>query len=196
MNRSPTAVIALACLAMAATTLTASAQARTVERAFVDAGHVELDLSAGTYRVFASRDNTIRITAYPTDSRSAGDTDVRIDVRGARATIAIDGPINDGVRVDIALPKRTNIVSSLTAGEFRLRDIEGSKDISARAGEIDIRVGEARDYRTVHAAVKIGELRAPAFKVNKGGFFRSFDWSGGGRHDLRVSLLVGEVKLE
>jgi hypothetical protein len=193
MNRRLTAAIVLACLA---TATTAGAQTRKVERKFVDAGQVELDLSAGTYRIFASPDNTIRVTAYPTESRGADDTDVRIDVRGSRADIAIDGPINDGVRVDIALPRRTNIISSLTAGEFQLRDIEGSKDISARAGEIDIRVGQARDYRKVSAAVKIGELRAPAFKVNKEGFFRSFDWSGGGRHDLRVSLLVGEVKLE
>jgi hypothetical protein len=193
MDRRLATAIVLACLA---TTATASAQARKVERVFVDAGQVELDLSAGKYRIFASPDNTIRVTAYPTDSRSADDTDVRIDVRGSRAEIAVDGPINDGVRVDIALPRRTNIISSLTAGEFQLRDIEGSKDISARAGEIDIQVGAARDYRNVHAAVKIGELRAPAFKVNKEGFFRSFDWSGSGRHDLRVSLLVGEVRLE
>jgi hypothetical protein len=193
MHRRLTTAIVLACLATAAQ---ASAQTRKVERAFVDAGQVDLDLSAGTYRVFASPDTTIRVTAYPTDSRSADDTDVRIDVRGTRAEIAIDGPINDGVRVDIALPRRSNIVSSLTAGEFRLRDIEGSKNISVRAGEIDIRVGDARGYRKVSAAVKIGELRAPAFRVNKEGFFRSFEWSGGGRHDLRVSLLVGEVKLE
>jgi hypothetical protein len=193
MHRPLIAAIMLASLATAAT---ASAQSRKVERAFVNAGQVELDLSAGKYRIFASPDNTIRVTAYATDSRSADDTDVRIDVRGSRAEIAIDGPINDGVRVDIALPRRTNIISSLTAGEFQLRDIEGSKDISARAGEIDIQVGEAGDYRKVRAAVKIGELRAPAFKVNKEGFFRSFDWNGGGRHDLRVSLLVGEVRLE
>jgi hypothetical protein len=193
MNGRLTAAIVLASLAIAAT---AHAQSRKVERAFVDAGQVDLDLSAGTYRIFASPDNTIRVTAYPTDSRSANATDVRIDIRGSRAEIEIDGPINDGVRVDIALPRRTDIVSSLTAGEFQLRDIEGSKDISQRAGEIDIKVGEARAYRKVSAAVKIGELRAVAFKVNKEGFFRSFDWSGDGRHDLRVSLLVGEVRLE
>jgi hypothetical protein len=193
MNRRLTTAIVLACLAA---TATAGAQARKVERAFVDAGRVELDLSAGKYRIFASPDNTIRVTAYPTDSRRAEDTDVRIDVRGSRAAIAIDGPINDRVRVDIALPRRTSIISSLTAGEFQLRDIEGSKDISARAGEIDIQVGKTRDYRKVSAAVKIGELRAPAFNVNKEGFLRSFDWNGGGRHDLRVSLLVGEVRLE
>ena len=193
MNRRLTGAVVLACLAAAATT---SAQARTVERAFVDAGRVELDLSAGEYRIFASPDNAIRVTAYPTDSRSADDTEVRVDVRGSRAAIEIDGPINDGVRVDIALPRRTNIVSSLTAGEFRLRDIEGSKDISARAGELDIQVGRTRDYGAVRAAVKIGGLRAPAFNVNTGGFFRSFNWSGAGPYDLRVSLLVGEVKLQ
>jgi hypothetical protein len=193
MHRRIIVVIALVLLATAAA---AGAQTRKVERAFVDAGQVELDLSAGKYRIFASPDSTIRVTAYSTSRRSAADTDVRIDVRGARAEIAIDGPINDGVRVDIALPRRTDIVSSLTAGEFLLRDIEGSKDISQRAGEIDIKVGHPRDYRTVSAAVKIGELRALAFNVNKEGFFRSFDWSGSGRHDLRVSLLVGEVKLE
>jgi hypothetical protein len=193
MHRRAVAAIMLSCVAAAAT---ASAQARTFEKRFVDAGRIELDLSAGDYRIFASPDTTIRVTADPTDSRSADATDVRIDVRGSRAVIAVDGPVNDGVRVEIALPRRADIVGSLTAGEFRLRGIEGSKDISARAGEIDIQVGDTRSYRNVSASVKIGELRAPAFKVNKEGFFRSFDWNGRGRHDLRVSLWVGELTLE
>ena len=175
----------------------ASAQERTVNRGFAAGGRVYLDLSAGEYRILPSAGDTIRITAHPTSKHRADETDIdiRISGRGDRADVRIDGPLNDGVKVDIELPRRTNLVTELSAGELHLKGIEGSKDISARAGELDIEVGERNRYRHVGASVRIGELKAPPFNVDKEGFFRSFEWDGKGPYDLRVKLMVGELRL-
>lgn len=175
----------------------AAAQDRTVERTFAAGGTVYLDLSAGEYRISPSADGKIRITAHPTSKHDADAAGISIDVTGGgdRADVRVDGPLNDGVKVDIELPRRTHLITELSAGELRLTGIEGNKDISARAGELDIEVGDRDRYRRVDASVRIGELRATKFGVRKEGFFRGFEWDGRGSYDLRVKLWVGELTL-
>lgn len=187
----------LAAVVSAAAVAQASAQDRTSERSFRSGGTVYLDLSAGEYTISASPDDKIRVTAHPTSKHSADEASIKIDVnaKGDRAEIFVDGPLNDGVKVDIELPRRTHLVTELSAGELRLKGIEGSKDISARAGELNIEVGERDRYRHVDASVRIGELQASKFGVQKEGFFRSFEWNGRGSYDLRVKLWVGELTL-
>ena len=173
---------------------TAALAQKTIERAFVSGGTVDLDLSAGDYDIVASRDNRIRITL--TDrGRDNPDAYVDIAVKGSRATIETDGPMNDGLGVRIELPRLTNIVLRLSAGDLKVSGIEGSKDVSARAGDVSIAVGPREQYRHVNASIRIGDLNADAFDVRKEGFFRSFEWTGKGQYDLRAHLTVGDLKL-
>ena len=178
------------------TSVASAAPQRTTERAFAAGGTAYLDLSAGEYRITASKDGRIRIVAHSTSRHDASATSVRVDVKGTRADLIVDGPMNDGVKVDIELPGRTNIITRLSAGELSLSGIDGSKDISARAGELQIEVGAPDRYRHVEASVKAGEIRAQPFNVTKEGLFRSFEWNGRGSYDLRVSLWAGEVTLK
>jgi hypothetical protein len=171
----------------------AAAQARTVQRSFAQGGTARLNLSAGEYEITASPDETIRV-AWRTEGRD-DDVDVHIEVRGTRAEVDIDGP-SSNFHVELQLPRRTNLMIELSAGELELTGIEGSKDVSARAGEIRIGVGDRAQYRRVDASVRVGELAADAFDVTKGGFFRSFEWTGKGQYDLRAHLTVGELRLE
>jgi hypothetical protein len=171
----------------------APAQERTIQRSFAQGGTARLNLSAGEYEITASPDDTIRV-AWRTEGRD-DHVDVSIEVRGSRAEVEIDGP-SDNFYVELQLPRRTNVVAELSAGELELSGIEGSKDISARAGELRIAVGDREQYRRVDASVRIGELAADAFDVTKGGFFRSFEWTGKGQYDLRAHLTVGELRLD
>jgi hypothetical protein len=43
--------------------------------------------------------------------------------------------------------------------------------------------------------VRIGDLKASPFSVEKGGFFRSFQWEGKGAYDVRARLTVGDLRL-
>ena len=183
-----------ASVAMFVTILSTSpaAQTQLLDQAFAPGGTVVLELSAGGYEIVGTPASKIRIESKKTGDRRAR---VSVDIKRNEATIAIDGPMTDGVEARIELPQRTNLVVKLTAGELHIRDIEGSKDVSARAGEIDINVGPREQYRRVDASVRIGELNAGAFNVNKEGFFRSFAWAGTGQYDLRAHLTVGELNL-
>jgi hypothetical protein len=170
-----------------------AAQERVIERAFPHGGTIVLDLSAGDYEIIGSRDNRIRVEWH---TRRDNDARVRVraDVNARRATILTDGPTRD-FTVRIELPQRSNLVARLSAGELDIRGIEGSKDVAARAGDIDIDVGDRDSYRRVDASVKVGGLRAYPFRVEKGGLFRTLYWTGKGKYDLRANLTVGQVTL-
>ena len=170
------------------------AQAAETERPFVSGGTVRLELDAGEYEIVGSRDDRIRVTW---DDREK-DTDVtlRIDTRASRATVRTDTPWNDGGKIRIELPRRTNIVLRLSAGDLEISGIEGSKDISAHAGDVTIDVGSRDQYRYATATVRVGDLNADAFNVRKEGLFRSFEWTGKGKYELRAHLTVGDLKLD
>jgi hypothetical protein len=171
-----------------------TAEAGVTERQFVSGGTVRLELDAGEYEIVGSRDDRIRVTWD--DGQKDTDVSLRIDVKASRATVRTDTPWNDGARIRIELPRRTNIVLRLSAGDLEISGIEGSKDISAHAGDVTIDVGSRDQYRYATASVRVGELNADAFNVHKDGLFRSFEWTGKGKYELRAHLTVGDLKLD
>lgn len=169
-------------------------QAREVERKFVSGGTVRLELDAGDYEIIGSREERIRVTWD--DKENDSDVSLRIDSAASRATLRTDTPWHDGAKIRIELPRRTNIVVKLSAGDLDISGIEGSKDVSAGAGDVKIGVGSRDQYRYVNASVRVGELNADPFHVNKDGLFRSFEWTGKGTYELRAHLTVGDLRLD
>ena len=170
------------------------AEAKVTERTFMSGGTVRLDLAAGEYEIVASKDNHIRVSWD--DRGKDADVTLRIDVNASRATVRTETPWKDGPTIRIELPRRTNMVVRLTAGDLNIKGIEGSKDVSARAGDVIISVGPREQYRYVKASVSVGDLTSDAFNVNKDGLFRSFEWTGTGQYELRAQLMAGDLKLD
>src|SRR5687768_17863357 len=120
--------------------------AEVTERQFVSGGTVRLELDAGEYEVVGSRDDRIRVTWD--DREKNTEVSLRIDVKASRATVRTDTPWNDGAKIRIELPRHTNIVVRLTAGDLEISGIEGSKDVSAHAGDVTIDVGSREDRKS------------------------------------------------
>jgi len=170
------------------------AEAKVTERVFMSGGTVRLDLAAGEYEIVASKDNHIRVSWD--DRGKDADVTLRIDVNASRATVRTETPWKDGPTIRIELPRRTNMVVRLTAGDLKIKGIEGSKDVSARAGDVIISVGPREQYRYVKASVSVGDLTSDAFNINQDGLFRSFEWTGTGQYELRAQLMAGDLKLD
>jgi len=165
-----------------------------VERAFGPGGRVNMHLSAGKYTIEPSPDGQLRLSWT---TRDPGDRHkVRIDVQAAatEATVRTEGPSNN-FEVVVAVPPQSNLWVRLTAGDLTIRGIEGHKDLSGWAGEFKVAVGDGSAYRQVRTSVLAGEIAAPTLKRTTGGVFRSFEWDGPGKYDLRVRLTAGEIQL-
>ena len=186
---------------VAAPLLRAAQDARTsdaLELAFAQNGRIRMDLSAGDYQISGSPDNRIRLEWSVRDADALARVHARVDVRDkdARdASITTDGPSNKGFKVTIRVPDRSDLYVRLTAGDLRVEDIRGNKDIELRAGDARIDVGRAEDYNHADASVWAGDIKAEAFNVFKDGLFRSFDWSGKGPYRLHAHLMAGDLRL-
>ncbi len=183
----------IACLALSAAAAHAQ-QEGTVEKSFAPGGTVRMDLSAGAYSIEPGQDNRIVVRWDTRASDSSTPARVDIQVQGTSATITTNGPRNN-FKVTIELPARTDVRANLSAGDFRMRGIAGSKDVESWAGNVDIAVGAANDYSSVDASVTAGDLLASAFNTSKGGLFRSFSWKGPGKYTLHVKLTAGNIRL-
>ena len=105
------------------------------------------------------------------------------------------GPHNN-LKVHVEVPRRTNLRIEMPAGQVKVNDVDGDKDIELYAGQITIASSGEWDYRRVDASVDIGQVNASAYGVNKGGFFRSFTRkSKDGEYLLRAHVVTGQIDL-
>jgi hypothetical protein len=194
--RIPTAAALLGTALVVAPALLATQERATdsLERAFTSNGRIKMDLSAGEYRISGSSDNRIRLDWSVRDTDQLSKVRARADVKGTDATITTDGPSNH-FRVNIQVPTRTDLYVRLTAGDLRIQQIEGNKDVEVHAGDVRIDVGRAEDYQRVDAAIWVGDLDARPFQISKEGLFRSFDWKGQGQYRLHAHLKAGDLRL-
>jgi DUF4097 and DUF4098 domain-containing protein YvlB len=103
---------------------------------------------------------------------------------------------NNNLEITIEVPRRTSLSVRMFAGEVKVEDVKGDKDIEVGAGQITLSSIHNEDYRSVDASVDIGEVKAQAFGADKGGFFRSFTReNASGDYRLHAHVTTGEVDL-
>ncbi|HMG85730.1 MAG TPA: hypothetical protein VK574_08295 [Terracidiphilus sp.] len=84
----------------------------------------------------------------------------------------------------------------MPAGEVKVEEIKGDKDIDLYAGQITISSAHEWNYRSVNASVTIGQVSARVYGADKGGFFRSFTKkTTDGEYRLHAHVMTGEIDL-
>ena len=175
----------------AATGSASSAPKVEADKPFAPGGRITLTLAAGGYDVRASSDGHIRVTL----DRDIGDAKVDVTVTDDHAEVVVKDTPQRNFHAIIEVPKTSDIVTRLTAGELMMAAITGNKDIENLAGNVIINVGDPTEYGEVDAQLKAGDIAATAFDGSKSGLFPHFTWSGPGKFKLRVSQGAGNLVL-
>jgi hypothetical protein len=165
-----------------------------VEQKFAPGGRIKLELGGGDYEVHAGADDRIMVTYTTENEKDMKNVDARISTFTGAAKVQVHGPHNN-FHVTIEVPARSDLHLRLLAGDIRIGGIEGNKDLMSHAGDMAVEVGRPEDYGSVAASIKAGDLNAPAFRVSKGGLFRSFSHHGTGKYTLRAHLGAGDLTL-
>lgn len=186
--------LSLAVVALLVIDCAAQAQSNTQQKPFAPGGRVNIQLESGDYQIKPSTDGNLRVT-WRGGSLERPDVKVKIQTHGTTAEITVENTPNNNFHATIEVPPKTDLQVRLTAGDLRLAGITGNKDIESNAGDVVIDVGDASDYARADASVVAGDLSAPAFRVSKGGLFRSFNWTGPGVYSLHVHLMAGDLVL-
>jgi hypothetical protein len=175
----------------AATSSASSAPKVEADKPFAPGGRITLTLAAGGYDVRASADGHIRVTL----DRDIGDTKVEVTTADGHAEVVVKDTPNRNFHAIIEVPKTSDLVTHLTAGELMMAAITGNKDIENLAGNVIVNVGDPSDYGEVDASLKAGDINASAFGGSKSGLLPHFTWSGPGKFKLRASLGAGNLVL-
>jgi len=152
--------------------------------------HLTMRLRAGDYEIVGVDSPGIRLKCT-TENEPA---DVKISL--AAGDLRVYGGSGHSVRIRIEIPRTTDLVIRLTAGDMSLTGITGDKDVEVRAGDLTISVDHPDEYRVAEGSVIAGDLRAGAFGINRDGLFRHFRKDNPkGRYRLHAELLAGDLTL-
>jgi hypothetical protein len=190
MNR----ILGTIAIALLSTLTLAQAGPGRSETPFHQDGAVRLDLSAGDWTVRAGVSDKIVVTLH------AGSSDVRrirvkVEVKGSNATVTVRETPDNDFSGEIELPARTDLGVWLTAGDLKIKGIEGNKDVHNHAGDVDIEVRNADDYGRVDLSVLAGDITAQPFEKSTGGLFRHLQHSGSGPYSLRAHIDAGDLRV-
>jgi hypothetical protein len=166
-----------------------------LERAFSPNGSLKMDLVAGDYQITGSPEPRVRLDWSVREADALPKVRARVEGRDGELRITTDGPHNKGLKFRIQVPGQSHLYVRLSAGDLKIEDIRGNKDVELRAGDLRIDVGRAEDYKKVDASLWAGDLNASAFRISKDGLFRSFDWNGPGAYRLHAHLMAGDLYL-
>lgn len=163
-------------------------------RQFASMGTIYMDLSGGDYSVRAADIDQIHVTGTCGDPERQHQMRADIRIHGSEARIVTGGPHNNS-HFTIEVPRHSNLIVRLTAGELSIDRVEGDLNVSSHAGDVNISVGKASDYRLVKASVYAGDVNAPNFGGSTSGLFRSLRWSGSGRYTIQAHVGAGDLNL-
>jgi len=110
--------------------------------------------------------------------------------------LSVEGGPSNEVTMTVLVPKKSDLVVRIFAGEVEIKDVKGNKNVELNAGNLTVGVGDPADYFHVQASVTTGNIDAQVFGERRDGLFRSFEKSGGGKYKLVVHVGAGNLRLQ
>ena len=162
------------------------------DKPFAAAGSIEMQLDGGDYVIRASPDEHIRVSFAGNTGNAAAD----LATGGTHATLAIKDTPHTNFRATVEVPATADVTVHLSGGNLEVGAITGNKDIDSKAGNVTISIPNPKDYGTVDADVKVGNLSAGPFGDSGSGLSPHLKWTGPGKFTLRSSLGAGNLELK
>ena len=185
----------MAALIAAGQTTTTGYCDRSFEADFPAEHEIRMALRSGEVQITGSDRDKVTVSCELKDSSRAREVRITFKTADAGYLRVRGGPTND-FRLLIQVPRNSNLQVRVPAGDLTLEGVTGDKDVELHAGNLVIAVGNAADYRRADASLMAGDLSAPAFDIDKGGLFRSFQKSNpDGKYLLHAHVAAGEITL-
>jgi hypothetical protein len=166
------------------------------EADFPTGGKLELHIRSAEIHIVGSAENKIAVRVGGDHGENSTDMKARFRRSGDSGELRVTGGPSNGLTITVQVPKSSNLVVRIFAGDVEVKDVTGDKDVVLDAGDLTIGVGDAAGYARVKASVTTGEIDATPFGESRGGLFRSFEKSGNGKYKLVAHVGAGELTLE
>jgi hypothetical protein len=171
---------------------------QTLDAPLLSRAVLTIDSRPAGLEVVGTDQEIIHISCTAADSDSARHIRLQFSGTATDARLKITGsyPRHGNLQVRIEVPRKISLRIEMPAGEVKVEEIAGDKDINLYAGQITISSTQEWNYRSVDASVDIGAVNAPLYGANKGGFFRSVTMrTADGEYRLHAHVITGEIDL-
>jgi hypothetical protein len=148
--------------------------------------------------VVGTDQETIHVSCHADDPNVANDVHIRFSGTADHAKLAITGDHlnHNNLHLRVEVPRKLDLAFHMAAGDVKVDELEGNKDIRLTAGQISISADHTWDYKDVDASVDIGAVNAQVYGANKGGFFRAFrKQNEHGEYRLHAHVMTGQIDL-
>ncbi len=162
---------------------------------FAPRGQIDLRIRPAEIHIIGSEEGRIVVRVEGRQGRDSKDVQARFEKHGNSGALEINGGPRNDVTITVQVPKESNLVVRVFAGDVEVRDIVGDKDVELNFGSLKIGVGDVAGYSSVKASVSSGEIDAKPFGESHGGLFRSLEKSGTGKYKLRAYVGAGQLTL-
>ena len=96
----------------------------------------------------------------------------------------------------LEVPHRISVKLKMAAGEIRIRQVVGDKDLTVGAGAITVSNDQDSSYKSIDVSTMIGSVEIPATGQLKGGFFRKLrNQKSSGQYRLHAHVTTGQIVL-
>ena len=157
-----------------------------------------IDSRPAGLEIVGTDQEAIHLSCTVHDGESTGNIRIQLSGNQDDGKLSITGGAlkNGNLQIRIEVPRKTSLRVRMAAGEVKVEEIAGDKDIALHAGQSSISSARPRDYRSVDLSVDIGEVKAPVYGADKGGFFPSFrKKTADGEYGLHAHVITGEIDL-
>jgi len=162
---------------------------------FASRGRLDLRIRPAEIHIIGSDEDRIVVRVGGRQGPDSRDVQARFEKHGNSGVLEVTGGPRNDVTITVQVPRESNLVVRVFAGDVEVRNVVGDKDVELNFGALKIGVGEATGYSSVKASVSSGEIDAKPFGESRGGLFRSVEKSGNGRYKLRAYVGAGRLTL-
>jgi hypothetical protein len=162
---------------------------------FAPRGQLDLRIRPAEVHIIGSDEDRIVVRVAGKQGLDSKDVQARFEKHGNSGVLEITGGPRNDVTITVQVPKESNLVVRVFAGDVEIRDVVGDKDVELNFGALRIGVGDATGYSSVKASVSSGEIDAKPFGESRGGLFRSLEKSGNGKYKLKAYVGAGRLSL-
>lgn len=166
------------------------------EADFPSGGHLRLHIRSGELKVVGSDEQKIKVSYWGKNASEARDVKVSLKTVGNTGVLHVHGGPRNEFRIEIQIPKASNLFLRMPAGDAEVKNLVGDKDVELHAGDLTMAVGSPDEYSLADASVFAGDLETGPFGVTKDGLFRSFHYQGSGKYRLHVHVGAGDLTLK
>jgi len=157
-----------------------------------------IDSRPAGIEIVGTDQEAIHVSCTADDTDSARQIRLRFSGTPTHAKLTITGAYlkHGNLKIRVEVPRKTNLGIRMPAGDVKVDEVVGDKDIELHAGQISISSAREWDYRNINASVGIGEVNARVFGADKGGFFRVFrKENADGEYRLHAHVTTGQIDL-